>query len=160
MCVLCTMNLVIISIKFLTVTARTKDLLQGNLTRGQFYIKRRTKGHGKKKKQPNKQKTHPHSQKENKQTKQTKKEQNQANKKRRYTECPLKMLLGHASCWFVHSEHRLLLTQWGTTKDKRMQHTSPANFNNSECRTRSFLAAGGRWKLPLKQQPRSSVKQG
>lgn len=49
MCVLCTMNLVIISIKFLTVTARTKDLLQGNLTRGQFYIKGRAKGHGKKK---------------------------------------------------------------------------------------------------------------
>jgi len=42
------MNLVIISTKFLTVTARTKDLLQGNLTRGQFYIKGRAKGHGKK----------------------------------------------------------------------------------------------------------------
>lgn len=49
MCVLCRMNLVIISIKSLTVTARTKDLLQGNLTRGKFYIKGRAKGHGKKK---------------------------------------------------------------------------------------------------------------
>lgn len=94
------------------------------------------------------------------QKKTTTKKKQTSKQKRRYTKCPLKMLLGHASCWFVHSEHRLLLTQWGTTKDKRMQHTSPANFNNSECRTRSFLAAGGRWKLPLKQQSRSSVKQG
>lgn len=72
MCVLCTMNLVIISIKSLTVTARTKDLLQGNLTRGQFYIKGRAKGHGKKKK---------------------KKKQSPNKQKRRYTECP------HSRCF-------------------------------------------------------------
>lgn len=53
------MNLVIISIKFLTVTARTKDLLQGNLTRGQFYIKGEAKGHGKKKKEKKTKPTQP-----------------------------------------------------------------------------------------------------
>lgn len=65
------MNLVIISIKSLTVTARTKDLLQGNLTRGQFYIKGRAKGHGKKKEKKPKPKK----------------------KKRRYIECP------HSRCF-------------------------------------------------------------
>lgn len=88
-----------------------------------------------------------------------KKNKTQANKKRRYTECPLKVLWGHASCLFVYSERCIWLTQWGTTKNKWMQHTSPANFNNSECRARSSLAVGERWKLPLKQQSRSSVKQ-
>lgn len=68
------MNLVIISTKFPTVTARTKDLLQGNLTRGQFDIKGRAKGDGKKKEK--------------------KKHQNPSKQKRRSTECPLKVLWG------------------------------------------------------------------
>jgi len=70
------------------MTAGTKDLLQGNLTRGQFYIKGRAKGHGKKKER--KKKNHNKREPENN-PKQT--------KKRRYTECPLKVLLEHASCW-------------------------------------------------------------
>lgn len=71
MCVLCTINLAIISIEFLTMTAGTKDLLQGNLTRGQFYIKGRAKGHGKKKER--KKKNHNKREPENN-PKQTKKE--------------------------------------------------------------------------------------
>lgn len=137
MCVLCTMNLVIISIKSLTVTARTKDLLQGNLTRGQFYIKGRAKGHGKKKEKKPK-------------PKQTKKEI--------YWMPTLQVLWGCASSCFVYSERCVWLAQWGTRKNKRMQDTSPAIFNNSECRAMSSLAVGERWKLPLKQQSRSSVK--
>lgn len=136
MCVLCTMNLVIISIKSLTVTARTKDLLQGNLTRGQFYIKGRAKGHGKKKE----------------------KIQKPSKQKRRNTECPLQVLQGHVSFCFVYSERWVWLAQWGTKKNKWMQATSPAIFNNSECRAMSSLAVGERWKLPLNQQSRSSVK--
>lgn len=137
MCVLCTMNLVIISIKSLTVTARTKDLLQGNLTRGQFYIKGRAKGHGKKKK---KKKTKP---------KQTKKEI--------YWMPTLQVLWGCASPCFVYSERCVWLAQWGKRKNKWTQDTSPAIFN-SECRAMSSLAVGERQKLPLNQQSRSSVK--
>lgn len=40
-----------------------------------------------------------------------------------------------------------------------MQHTSPAIFNNSQCKTRSSFAVGERQKLPLKEQSGSFVKQ-
>lgn len=69
------------------MTAGTKELLQGNLTGGLFYIKGRAKGHGKKKERKKKTTT-----KENQKTTPSK-------QKRRYTECPLKVLLEHASCW-------------------------------------------------------------
>lgn len=72
------MNLVIISTKFPTVTARTKDLLQGNLTRGQFDIKGRAKGDGKKKEK-----------KKTPKPKQTKKE---------IYGMPTQGALGHGSC--------------------------------------------------------------
>lgn len=80
--------------------------------------------------------------------------------KKKVYRMPTEGASGACKLLVVHSEHHLLLTQWGTTKDKWTQHTSPANVNNSECRAGSSLAVGERWELSLKQQPRSSVKQG
>lgn len=79
-------------------------------------------------------------------------------KKEIYWMPTLQVLWGCVSSCFVYSERCVWLAQWGTRKNKRMQDTSPAIFNNSECRAMSFLAVGERWKLPLNQQSRSSVK--
>lgn len=100
-----------ISIEFLTMTAGTKDLLQGNLTRGQFYIKGRAKGHGKKKERKKKKNTIT---KENQKTTPSK-------QKRRYTECPLKVLLEHASCWLFTLN---IISYWRNEEQQRINECS------------------------------------